>query len=1585
MSDDQLDISVQPNRGNAGNWPKDFAIPESLSTGGWTKDDRGYAQQTFLGASIKSFTMNAAFGDQSSSLSVELVEDEFNKSDTEPSGLGDDIYHNGLHDRFAAPFVGAPVFFKFGQHHVTIEQAYKHVFDTFEWSGTMPRATSPSTTESTDDRFRRLGIDRKYTIGEGFVPLADPPADPLEQCDGLPYTDGESVPAGSTISSLEDNEYYDVASRSIVRLDLEDEDIGCQHLTFGGILQSFTKNQSTSANSSYSVRVVDPREILSSVQLILNNYTGTINEVDNIFNIYGFLEYEPDLIDSGGKGKLSSGRDVLTRNVDANGLITYTGSDTHTYDGQSNFPITGTGFSRRVDQGIPYYRVAQGLDALLSYNAELPEEYKEKSFGDKINFRGFKYVVDLSALPPLPDFYYLDFDTISLLDLCLEICDVTNTDLSVTLLPVINHPKVKKLYDRNEEVDTEELVVGIIKVDVIDRSVQPKIGAINEYLQDLSSERVDIKSQDVGYELSNITTEKIIAGGQVVDMHFFEGSLDRDIPQMLKGKAGAKPLDLGQQWLLETSLDQQIIPYYGSLGNNFVSLPRGFGAYQQILLDSSSLFADGVGEYYVATEMELRSCLMSFDKWVQFLLQYNDIYLEQVEDSTPGAIIGPPPTGVLAGMHNTAAEYAVTVPRSVFDNYSGDFDPEKGDTNPPLGWPLYYKRATNIGIPQAGLVTLQMNWQTQLLPNLLEAKKSLSSDDFTILLNSTWDDVRNKLASVGLQGEHQAVNDIIKALQSYLVKPSIKLVEDRISSAIQQTHSSISKYAKKGNDNSKRVYTFLRNIASECLGKKFLVKIPQQVNVNWANDIEADSNLSTDSNNPDITAAPFGFRPLPRNQSIVTEHTQEFKNRYRTLGTKGLSTGSNNVVTMFTRESIDGTTIDGTDTSDYEGALSAHYNPLANDFVFNYEPEAEGGYFPKQLYGDMIPLDEMVKLSNKVNTAYPAVENQLAPIDISNFINQNNRISPYVRFNHSEYLSFEGVNKGDFIQESITPQGNIPDLSFSLDNLQDKSSDPYYFTLNPQAAKDETVAFVKCSVDEAFYYSPPCSGRDISVWGEDVSGIPVITLPSNQVNPKTGKGQTLFPLGGNVFVPSPSGSKISKIVEYAVASKAITKQKTVMKIDTEVGEKELKHAYALITLPVSVKPLKDSRFRDGPFQLNNPEKLKHLLTMDVVKDYPHFSLAHAVAPATPIAGPSGACGPSSPANNTAKVKNVLKSAVNISYSFANQINFTVPSPVYPDLVVLPLMSKQRVYGPWISSRLDDRTEAEKEAGKPITPRYTDLGGAVEFIKEENLSPWNYSGYSTMNEAGKLQARFANNLLLLSERGGIIYADTPRSVTLARELKEQGPLVTDVSVDVSTAGITTTLKLDLYTANFGKLHKHNEKNLSQISREKQKSLDEKNALIRKSMGKNQKTARYNSIHEQISNDLKRLESLLQSVQNATGQPNANLNATVRQQHLTGKEISANNSQTMTKKGVDISVQKTGGISDASSAFNTQLEAARSFYNTAGGSLGEIFSPLSLEPDHPNMPSAPEVFIKSRDEKLYPKLDDADTDDLTFYED
>ena len=71
-----------------------------------------YDQQTFLGLSIASWNATAGFGDSSSSLTVDLVQDELNNSDATSSGVGHDVYWDKINgDQFAAIPAGSPVFF----------------------------------------------------------------------------------------------------------------------------------------------------------------------------------------------------------------------------------------------------------------------------------------------------------------------------------------------------------------------------------------------------------------------------------------------------------------------------------------------------------------------------------------------------------------------------------------------------------------------------------------------------------------------------------------------------------------------------------------------------------------------------------------------------------------------------------------------------------------------------------------------------------------------------------------------------------------------------------------------------------------------------------------------------------------------------------------------------------------------------------------------------------------------------------------------------------------------------------------------------------------------------------------------------------------------------------------------------------------------------------------------------------------------------------------------------------------------------------------------------------------------------------
>ena len=112
-------IPARDTAGTLSQWPSTFNLPQgpsgTFSKGGWTEGNEGFIQQTFLGASIRNFNIAGGFGDSSTNLSVSLVEDEYNKSDSTFLGLGDDVYHSGNGDKFIPPPVGTPVFFKFGK------------------------------------------------------------------------------------------------------------------------------------------------------------------------------------------------------------------------------------------------------------------------------------------------------------------------------------------------------------------------------------------------------------------------------------------------------------------------------------------------------------------------------------------------------------------------------------------------------------------------------------------------------------------------------------------------------------------------------------------------------------------------------------------------------------------------------------------------------------------------------------------------------------------------------------------------------------------------------------------------------------------------------------------------------------------------------------------------------------------------------------------------------------------------------------------------------------------------------------------------------------------------------------------------------------------------------------------------------------------------------------------------------------------------------------------------------------------------------------------------------------------------------
>jgi len=1601
MADDTESIqkvitnSVQPDHEFFDqNWPDNFSIPRSLSTGGWTVQSPGYEQQTFLGASITSFTMNGGYGDTSSTLSVDLVVDEFNKSDGSGLGFGDDVYHSGIRDQFRPPFVGSPVFFKFGKYRSSVSAAFYNAIEEliFDVSGVCRE-------------------DKK-------------------QVSPMALNDLKFLPSGFL---------YDIEEEVLVA---EPSNKSCA-LTFGGILQSYTQNRGTNGNPLYSVQVTDPREILSNVRLILNNYTGSIHDNDNIFNIYGFLEYNPP--SSWNRKTLSFSNNEVKRKVNKDGTVNFTGDDTYKTFNTPNisgsgiaprFPITGRGYARRSAQGIPFYRVNQALAAMMSYGGELPKEYKEAKFANSINFRGFKYVVDLTSLPALPDFYYLDFDEMSLLELALEVCDVMNRDLFVSLLPVIDHPYCKFLHDKNlrhmaKPSGQEDFIAGIIRCDAIDRSKQQDIGSIKSYLDDLEKQNIYVENRDVGFEVSNIVTDKFIAGAQETDMYFFSTMEDRK----------NDPVKPAAQYDLENMLSQQVIPYYGTLGNNLVTIPKGYGSYQQILLDTRGLNANGVGAYYVATEMELRCAMISYKRWKDFLMEYNDKYMESTEenDILETAILSTSPNTDIelpSGLDNLpiiSNNYAVTVPRSLWpcvsfkdtplEQYDDDGFP-KSPCNPPYGYPLYYQRATKLGIPEAGLTQITYTWNSQILPALTRLKNvNPNSENFKTTINTVLDSIdelfgikdvdTNETPSL-LSGIRDWIVDTINV--SGIVDLGFDILMDKVTN-IQKTMSTLPRLSRKGTENAQRVHSFLKDIGSECLGKKFLVKLPKKVNFTYDRDLKikpAQYVTNPPVLNSTIEKGPYGFKPLPKGSGMAII-SEEFDNLFQS-GVIAKSVGhtlSNCLEYTNTKDISDDEVYDN-----YRGAFEFNYNPFSNLIETNYKPEPQGGFYKRDIYKDIYDEETGVNLSLLAASGkIPlGVKQKLIPNIISKFTSDNGRINAYVRFDHSEYLSFDGISQNDLIQNTIENGKFVPDLAYNLDNLNDTNTDfTRFYNKNDNENDNKTdkplkqqVAFLKCSVEDKIYFSPPIETRTVKVYGRTVKDERLVTLPKQVLDPDTDKLVYTHGYQLKNYKPDPSGDgqitsrikdfvrKVEKNAKDEIVFSGIVEDKLHGVTSGILASLEGPllgrcEAYALITLPGRITPTKDARFRDGPYQLMQPETIKHFLTMDVVKDVTGFEIPAFISGIPDILDIENEekCITSKYQN----AKELYKTALDkMQYALPQRVDLALPSPVIPNLVVLPLTSTERFYGPWISSEVDNRNDDQKLLGTAALPRYKDLGGAIEFTKDENLAPWNYFGYSKLNEAGKLRSTFANSLLLLSERGGFVVPDTPSGLTLGRELKNGGPLVTNISVDISTQGIKTTTQLDLYTVSFGKLQKQKEAELSRSSRERKKLSDERNSLIRKGLGKSQSDVNYGKLQKEFNDQLKMFESLIDKATNAKLIPATELVATVKSEtmdrFIPGPTGGVQSKVEAKRTGIDTAMQTKDALGEAGEKFPTLVAANKSYYNSAGGDLGKIYTPASMEPYHQNMPSKHDSFIENKDSLYFESDGDFNNDgqlDITVYED
>jgi len=1397
-------------------------------------------QQSFLGATIQGFNVSAGFGDSSSQLTVNLVADKDFESDGTALGQGADPYHDGEGDELRAPAVGSPVFFSYGKFRTSTQEAFSKTIDDY------------------------YGTKLAKSLHGGVMIL---------------NKDGEYVSGNR----------------------------GYYNFSFGGLLQSFVMTDGSNDGIRYSITITDPREILGNCQLILNSYGGDTGGKTNLWNIYGLLEHNAsnvtlkaqndpddpsiykDILNAAGQGmdiwindgkaQLQSRANSLIASKLANGNFNL---DYNYYvqalkDSESR-PMTGTGMSRRTSTGIPYYRVVQALN-YLQFGDSVHPEYEP--YGSFVFFRGLKYALDFGNMPILPKAYMLDYDAISILDFLQEIAEATNHELFFSLLPIV---------DGSSTGTFSSDCAGVIKVNAIGKNNPSEPGQIAKYIKDLGKD-IDVTNSQIGYELTNEPTDKVVTGGRESAMYYFP-----------------TPYGGATHGMHNYSTQEAIIPFYGTVGAyNVPTIPRGYGSYQQICLDASSLTADGVGRFYIATEIELRAASVSFEKWSEFLLMYNSMYKESIENNDVQDLwyANNTPAGVKEGqVFALSNNYQITVPRCVWPAH------EKEDTfvdgepanpcHPPYGWPLYWHRARNIGLPQAGAIGVSAN-AAQILDEedqkagafINPQLKGAGGHDPT----GAGDPTDTELTKRSDQGAGSGSNVMQDELHE--AAPSSGVIATARARNATATIAQSDKIARSGLKNAKLIYQFLKKVSDDCLGKKYLVKIPSRPNPQY----KAEGPITALPTNNFTGLSPYGFPYTGK--SVPASYLTCLNSDLQFPGVESIQ----------------------------DGGLKTNWHTSIGGYSHNYAPAKDGGWYTY----DTI-LDERRKHS-------------LEPHDNGFLKGSNARIQCYARFCNSHTISFAGFSKSDYSQQFINPANNtfVPDLNLAMENSDNPNDklDQGKYAFTPITVDGKTflptqaVAFVKCDIEEDFYIAPPKKDYNTNAYGNRGTFEWTATEPGKIWNSETCKEEETFAVAFQVHRPLPvstGGVKIPSMDLEALSA-------NMSKGDSKNG------VFALITMPDRAVSVISSTFRDGMDMQVNAANIKHYLMLDVVRGMPGINGNAPLRPTNSlldnihdIADPDD---PLDLANRSNADAAIRKAYQGLTFDLTNRINIMSPSPVVPDLVAIPLESQERNYGPWLSN-----TEA-----------YSQIGGKVDYIHDENITPWNYGSYTLMDQAGRIKVELATSAQLMVEKGSFSLPMFPSGLTLGSALGGFGPIVSNMNIRVDAQGIETSVTMETYTKSFGKIQKQREDQLRKLTRESQKMTDLNNGLIRKQIAKSQKGFNYGAAIRKLENRLttpdftSRNYSELEKTTSGHSSTNLNMSVDPRPSVLNDKDSfnpigSGQTDISHPDSFAKADLQKTSSMqSQEAQNFMTGLvqtnlvQASKLFQNSVQQEMSEMFAPIA----------------------------------------
>lgn len=431
--------------------------------------------------------------------------------------------------------------------------------------------------------------------------------------------------------------------------------------SFYGILDTVKADN----NYMYSAQINNGMHIIGGVELILNDYFGSVNSVPNLINIFGYKE---------------------------NNL--------------------GFGGSEINNAGISWSIIASTLTTIIN-------NISGGSYGGPITYKGYKYKIDLSALPAIPNYYRINNDSINLVEFISEVCSAGGHDFFITLL----------------EPSGAELLAGwsgTFKVNTISRIDEPVAGKVQEFIESA----VCVTSKNYGLEVRKDVHSKFVVGANLERIYF-------NYPQ----NSGDNSFDGGLIDRDEYANDT-ILPYFGVDKNNNIIVgftPSGEPDEYYFNIDVSDIKGlEGSGDYFTCLS-ELRAARKGRNSWENYLCtrDANEYVIDPSgtvtvdyrfktklfdnKDTAPFLIDG-------SGFHNIPKygymflyQIGETGLINQFYPFTGIAAPSSGNRilrYPSKGAPNYYfQRATNLKISSGRRIAYARMFESDLYPKSLDNEK----------------------------------------------------------------------------------------------------------------------------------------------------------------------------------------------------------------------------------------------------------------------------------------------------------------------------------------------------------------------------------------------------------------------------------------------------------------------------------------------------------------------------------------------------------------------------------------------------------------------------------------------------------------------------------------------------------------------------------------------------------------------------------------------------------------------------------------------------------------------------------------------